>query len=197
MGYQTRISDPHLVRAYRRGELHIVTDKLGGDACPLTNRCAQCCDTIKASESMVLVQDAMGWQGAHVRCVGAPTDAQPTETSGTLPTISHAPVEIDYAKGKLPARKTIEARFKQRDDAVGIPGHTLATIIDAWIARAQDGDMSAIREFVDRLDGKPAQTVDTRSVNVHLTAREMSEEELDAIIAGENNHGRRSITVDQ
>jgi len=195
MGYDIRISDPGLVRAYRRGELHIVTDKLGGDACPLTNRCAQCCDTIKASESMVLVQDAMGWQGAHVRCVGAPTDTQPVAESGTLPTIN-APISIDYAKSKLPARQSIVARLQARDEALGMPGATLSSIIDARISRAQEGDLPAIREIVDRLDGKPAQTVDTRSVNVHLTAREMSEEELDEIIARGDNHGR-AVTIDQ
>lgn len=38
-------------------------------------------------------------------------------------------------------------------------GEKLRRIADALIAKAEDGDMAAIRELGDRLDGKPAQAI--------------------------------------
>jgi hypothetical protein len=48
------------------------------------------------------------------------------------------------------------------------------------IEKAEEGDLAAIREIGDRLDGKPAQMIDRR--DVPLT--ELSDEELLAIAGG-------------
>lgn len=49
------------------------------------------------------------------------------------------------------------------------------------VERAEEGDLAAIREIADRLDGKPAQVIDRRE----LPVTELTDAELYAIAAGE------------
>jgi hypothetical protein len=48
------------------------------------------------------------------------------------------------------------------------------------VEKAEEGELAAIREIADRLDGKPAQVIDRRDVPV----TELTDEELLAIAAG-------------
>ena len=48
------------------------------------------------------------------------------------------------------------------------------------LLREKEGDLAAIRELADRLDGKPAQVVDRRDA----VAEELSDAELHLIAAG-------------
>ena len=57
----------------------------------------------------------------------------------------------------------------------------LRKIARAHIALAEAGDMSAIKEMADRLDGKPAQE---STITVHRAPRELSDHELSDIAAG-------------
>ena len=56
----------------------------------------------------------------------------------------------------------------------------LRRIAAKLVEKAEQGELAAIREIADRLDGKPAQVIDRR--DVPLT--ELSDEELLAIAAG-------------
>ena len=56
----------------------------------------------------------------------------------------------------------------------------LRTIAGKLIEKAEEGELAAIREIADRLDGKPVPVIDHRDVPV----REMSDEQLLAIAAG-------------
>jgi hypothetical protein len=56
----------------------------------------------------------------------------------------------------------------------------LRRIAAKLVERAEGGDLAAIREIADRLDGKPAQVVDRRDVSV----RELTDAELLEIAAG-------------
>ena len=55
----------------------------------------------------------------------------------------------------------------------------LRRIAAKLVERAEEGELAAIREIADRLDGKPVPVIDHRDVPV----REMSDEQLLAIIA--------------
>jgi hypothetical protein len=55
----------------------------------------------------------------------------------------------------------------------------LRRIADRLVKRAEEGDLAAIREIADRLDGKPAQVIDRRDVSV----TELTDAELMAIAA--------------
>jgi hypothetical protein len=58
----------------------------------------------------------------------------------------------------------------------------LRAIARAHISKAQAGDMTAIKEIADRLDGKPTQSMDmTQTSNKPL--REYTDAELTAMIA--------------
>jgi hypothetical protein len=48
------------------------------------------------------------------------------------------------------------------------------------VEKAEEGDLAAIREIADRLDGKPAQVVDCSE----LTPRDLTDAQLEAIAAG-------------
>src|SRR5437660_4980097 len=48
------------------------------------------------------------------------------------------------------------------------------------VEKAEEGDLAAIREIADRLDGKPAQVIDRRD----LPATELTDAELIVIAAG-------------
>jgi hypothetical protein len=59
--------------------------------------------------------------------------------------------------------------------------HRLRAIAEKLIEKALTGDLQAIREVADRMDGKPAQAIeptDTRRIEM------LSDEELTAIIRG-------------
>ena len=56
----------------------------------------------------------------------------------------------------------------------------LRRIAAKLVEKAEEGELAAIREIADRLDGKPAQVIDRRDVPL----AELSDEELLAIAAG-------------
>jgi hypothetical protein len=58
--------------------------------------------------------------------------------------------------------------------------HALRRIAAKLIERATEGELAAIREIADRLDGKPIQMLDRRDIPV----TEMTDAELFAIAAG-------------
>jgi hypothetical protein len=59
--------------------------------------------------------------------------------------------------------------------------HRLRAIAERLIEKAEQGDLQAIREIADRLDGKPAQAIERGDMPVEL----LSDRELFAIIRGE------------
>jgi hypothetical protein len=58
--------------------------------------------------------------------------------------------------------------------------HRLRRIAEKLAEKAEEGDLAAIREIADRLDGKPIQMLDRRDVPV----TELTDAELFAIAAG-------------
>ena len=56
----------------------------------------------------------------------------------------------------------------------------LRRIAAKLVEKAEEGELAAIREIADRLDGKPAQVIDRRDVPV----TQLTDEELLAIAAG-------------
>jgi hypothetical protein len=56
----------------------------------------------------------------------------------------------------------------------------LRRIAAKLIEKAEEGDLAAIREIADRLDGKPVQMLDRRDIPV----RDMTDAELFAVAAG-------------
>lgn len=58
----------------------------------------------------------------------------------------------------------------------------LPRIAEKLAEKAEDGDLAAIREIADRLDGKPAQVVDRHDVR---TAEELTDAELYFILRQE------------
>jgi hypothetical protein len=56
----------------------------------------------------------------------------------------------------------------------------LRRIAERLAEKAEEGDLAAIRELADRLDGKPAQVIDRRDAAIH----ELSDAELHLIAAG-------------
>ena len=56
----------------------------------------------------------------------------------------------------------------------------LRRIAAKLVKKAEEGELAAIREIADRLDGKPAQVINRRDVPV----RELTDEQLLAIAAG-------------
>ena len=57
----------------------------------------------------------------------------------------------------------------------------LHRIANKLLDKAEEGDLPSAREVADRLDGKPAQTVDCGN---NLTVELLSDEQLHAIAAG-------------
>jgi hypothetical protein len=55
----------------------------------------------------------------------------------------------------------------------------LRRIAAKLVERAEEGDLAAIREIADRLDGKPAQVIDRQDIPI----TELTDEELLAFIA--------------
>lgn len=105
-------------------------------------------------------------------------------------------VPIDYNKGRLPFRAAL-VRALEEYDATLPPGSALILAASNLIAQATQGNANALREIADRLDGKPAQSVDIRSVNIHANARELTEAELDEIIARAEKKAGRKLDADQ
>src|SRR5689334_10359715 len=58
--------------------------------------------------------------------------------------------------------------------------HRLRRIAEKLAEKAEEGDLAAIREIADRLDGKPTQVVDRRDVPIE----ELSDAELHLIASG-------------
>jgi hypothetical protein len=56
----------------------------------------------------------------------------------------------------------------------------LRRIAAKLVEKAEEGDLAAIREIADRLDGKPVQMLDRRDVPLN----QLTDEELEAIAAG-------------
>ena len=56
----------------------------------------------------------------------------------------------------------------------------LRRIAAKLVEKAEDGELAAIREIADRLDGKPVQMLDRRDVPLN----QLTDEELEAIAAG-------------
>jgi hypothetical protein len=56
----------------------------------------------------------------------------------------------------------------------------LPRIAEKLAEKAEEGDLAAIREIADRLDGKPAQVIDRRDVPIE----ELSDAELHLIASG-------------
>jgi hypothetical protein len=59
-------------------------------------------------------------------------------------------------------------------------GRRLRVIADKLVEKAEEGDLQAIREVIDRLDSKPSQVVERGDVPVEV----LSDAELFAIIRG-------------
>lgn len=73
--------------------------------------------------------------------------------------------------------------------AAGEDLKALRKVAQALIAKAGEGDVAAIRELGDRLDGKPMQSVE---VGKPGDFEQMSDDELEAFIAGRENRTGRS-----
>ena len=58
--------------------------------------------------------------------------------------------------------------------------HRLPRIAEKLAEKAEEGDLAAIREIADRLDGKPTQVIDRGDVSIH----ELSRAELHLIASG-------------
>jgi len=59
----------------------------------------------------------------------------------------------------------------------------LSRIADKLIAQAEEGDISAVREIADRLDGKAVQQVLMDATVTDKTVREYTDHELTALLA--------------
>jgi hypothetical protein len=59
--------------------------------------------------------------------------------------------------------------------------HSLRRIANRLIDAAEEGDLSSIRELVDRLDGRPVQAIDRPEV---LIVEQLTDEELLVIASG-------------
>src|ERR1043166_3187112 len=165
--------DAFALRRCRAGDLSSVSNSLGGQVSTLGQSCSVCGIKVKAYEPAVMAQDALGWQIAHPACVGAES----------MPAVIHEPVEIDYSKGNAPYRTALIAAIQDLDKAVGVKGHGLVSVARQLVQSALDGNGFACKEIADRLDCKPQQSVDIRSLNVNASARDLTEAELDEILA--------------
>ena len=75
-------------------------------------------------------------------------------------------------------------RQKPFRDALNVALHSrplaLRRIADKLLDSAEQGDLAATREVIDRLDGRPAQAIDYHDLVIH----ELSDEELLVIASG-------------
>ena len=70
----------------------------------------------------------------------------------------------------------------------------LALMAEALVDKAASGDVMAIREVADRLDGKPHQTAEI--THIRTRASELSDDELAGIVASDSSEGTASAPVD-
>ena len=89
-----------------------------------------------------------------------------------------APPGNKFASHDKPWTRALQRHVQQNPDL-------LRRIAIATFAKAEDGDLGALKEIADRLDGKPAQSVDiSGSLNTGKTAKELTNDELAAIATG-------------
>src|SRR3954463_15877361 len=67
----------------------------------------------------------------------------------------------------------------------------LPRIAEKLAEKAEEGDLAAIRELADRLDGKPMQVIDRRDV----TIEELSDADLQQIAAGGLRSEQREVLL--
>jgi|tagenome__1003787_1003787.scaffolds.fasta_scaffold20965165_5 hypothetical protein len=67
----------------------------------------------------------------------------------------------------------------------------LRRIAEKLAEKAEEGDLAAIRELADRLDGKPMQVIDRRDV----TIEELSDADLQQIAAGGLRSEQREVLL--
>ena len=91
------------------------------------------------------------------------------------------------ARGAQPGNKNgarpFAAALKHAIADAGTDRAALIEIAKALLAKAMDGDLAAIREVADRLDGKPAQSTEL-TINDRRSAAELTNDELADIAAG-------------
>lgn len=69
-------------------------------------------------------------------------------------------------------KKRLEERAKESE------------LIDVLINKALEGDLAAIKEVFDRIDGKPKQSIDMAAEVTQKNVKELTDDELAAIAAG-------------
>ena len=94
--------------------------------------------------------------------------------------------------GSVQDRRFKASLIREIDDAMGDP-RKLDAIATALVAKAMDGDIQAIREFADRIDGKPAQ--ESNVTIQHRKAVELSDDEL-AVVAAGSSEGVATPPID-
>jgi hypothetical protein len=67
----------------------------------------------------------------------------------------------------------------------------LRRIAEKLAEKAEEGDLAAIRELADRLDGKPAQAIDRRDVPI----KEFTDEELHRILSDQLAERPRALLI--
>lgn len=95
--------------------------------------------------------------------------------------------------GGRPKEKPFADALRMEIASAGADKKALRAIARALIEKAQSGDLQAITVLADRLDGKPAQTLDATIRNI--TAKQMSDDELADIAAGSGD-GAAEAPVD-
>lgn len=70
----------------------------------------------------------------------------------------------------------------------------LEIIADALLNKCIEGDMVAIKELGDRLEGKANQSIDTRVTNVASPSRDVDDTELSGIVAAGSGSGTTGET---
>ena len=95
-----------------------------------------------------------------VRQLGHDGDLRPPGNSATWELILARPHTIGGHKTDKLFRDAIMLAVKRSDETGEDPRPYLARIAEACVQKALGGDMAAIKEIGDRLDGKPKQQVD-------------------------------------
>ena len=70
--------------------------------------------------------------------------------------------------------------------------HSLRRIANRLLDKAEEGDLASIHELVDRLDGRPPQTIDR---DVLIEARLLTDAELNAIASGGRTEDEAEVKV--
>jgi hypothetical protein len=97
-----------------------------------------------------------------------------------------APIGNKNATKNKPFLDAINRALKQRDYGEQNAGKTLREIAEALIDKAQEGEPWAIKEMIDRLDGRPKQDMDiTADVDIGITQFVQQSEELRKKIRGQ------------